>query len=61
MTGLCCKECDTVAGKAIWGRWQEMVVVGVRDEATKFARKRSHDKNEPTRDRAEFDPGSYFV
>jgi hypothetical protein len=31
MTGLCCKECDAVAVKAVGGRWQEMVVVGVRE------------------------------
>jgi hypothetical protein len=40
------------------GGWNE------REEATKLVRKRSDDeksRNEPTRDRAEFDPDSYFV
>ena len=40
------------------GGWSE------RDEATGFVRKRSDDeksRNEPTRDRAEFDPDLYFV
>ena len=40
------------------GGWSE------KDEATKFVRNRSDDeksRNEPTRDRAEFDPDLYFV
>ena len=40
------------------GGWSE------RDEATKLVRKRSDDeksRTEPTCDRAEFDPGLYFM